>query len=88
MISDEPVHIATDSQAVIWRLNKIIEHHRRRSYMNLYTKNGIKVLGGSHSSLHRGSTYVRAWDLMKDGQYFTELLIIQKCSEFFYVLLE
>ena len=67
MLSERPVHIGTDSLALVKKGTAILEHQKNKNEAKLREQNGALILGGATSHLHRDSPWKQRWKLMKDG---------------------
>ena len=67
ILSERPVHVGTDSLALVKKGTVILEHQQQRNKTKLKEQDGTLILGGATSHLHRESPWKQRWQLMKDG---------------------
>ena len=66
MLSERPVHLGTDSLALVKKGTAILEHQQSRNEAKLKEQNGALILGGTTSHLHLDSPWKQNWKLVKD----------------------
>ena len=72
MLRQRPVHIGTDSLALVRKGTAYLEHMKTRRTTTLKREDGTLILGGRTSHLHRPTPWRQRWKLMKDGDLWQE----------------
>ena len=67
MLREIPIHIGTDSQAMLTKLQQILEHAASKEKAELYTHDGRMRIGGKISPLHAETPFKKRWHQQQDG---------------------
>ena len=67
MLREEPIHIGTDSQAMLTKLQQMLDHAKDKEKAELHTKEGKMKIGGKVSPLHAETPFRRKWHQQQDG---------------------
>ena len=70
---EEPVHIGTNSEAMLTKLNVMLGHARDRDTVKLYDDQGRMRLGGHVSPLHAPTPFKKKWHQQKDGDLWEQM---------------
>ena len=57
MLREIPIHIGTDSQAMLTKLQQMLDHAASKEKAELYTSDGRMKLGGKISPLHKDTPF-------------------------------
>ena len=67
MLREIPIHIGTDSQAMLTKLQQMLEHAASKEQAELYTHDGRMKLGGNASPLQSETPFKKHWHQQQDG---------------------
>ena len=67
MMSPDGLNIGIDNATVDEKGNAIIVHQRSQLQLDAEGHDGVRLIGGGRSRLHRSSPFKQRWALMRDG---------------------
>ena len=73
MLREAPIHIGTDSQAMLTKVQQILNHASSKEQAELHTSDGMMKLGGHISPLHAETPLKKQWAQQQDGDLWEQM---------------
>ena len=72
-LREAPIHIGTDNQAMLTKLERMLNHASNKKQAELHTRDGRMKLGGHISPLHAETQFKKQWSQQQDGDLWEQV---------------